>query len=81
MSILYSNFSSSVLKTIGINFQPSFGTANRATAKKFELASMNTDFLEMNSEQIILFLYSIVLITTVYKVVNFLLAKVKISVF
>ena len=35
----------------------------------------------MNSEQIILFLYSVVLITTVYKIVNFLLAKVKISVF
>ena len=35
LSILFSNFSSSTLKTIGINYQPSFGTTNRALAKKF----------------------------------------------
>lgn len=78
---LFTTFSSSVLKTIGINFQPSFGTANRAISSKFELVEVNTDFLLMNSEQIILFFYSVILITTVYKIVNFLLAKVKISIF
>jgi hypothetical protein len=35
----------------------------------------------MNFEQIILFVYAVILISTVYKIVNFLLAKVNITVF
>lgn len=42
---------------------------------------LNTDFLEMNAEPMILFVYSVVLITTVYKVINYLLAKINITVF
>ena len=81
LSMLFENFSSSVLKTIGIEFQPSFGTVNRAKGKKFELSGVTTDFLYMNSEQIIFFIYSVILITTVYKILNFLLAKINIMVF
>lgn len=43
--------------------------------------SMSTDFLAMNVEPIILFLYSVVLTVTVYKFVNYLLGKVNISIF
>ena len=35
----------------------------------------------MNFEQIILFLYSVILITTLYKTINYLLAKINISIF
>ena len=49
LKLMYTNFNSSVLETIGIYFKPSLATTNRATSKKFEILSMNTDFVAMNS--------------------------------
>lgn len=80
--MLFNNFNSSVLKAIGIELNLSLNTKNKfINSPKVSLMSLNSDFLEMNAESVILFLYSVVLTVTVYKFINFLLAKVNISIF
>lgn len=80
--MLFNNFNSSVLKAIGIELNLSLNTKNKfINSPKVSLMNLNSDFLEMNAESVILFLYSVVLTVTVYKFINFLLAKVNISIF
>lgn len=80
--MLFNNFNSSVLKAIGIELNLSLNTKNKfINSPKVSLMNLNSDFLEMNAESVILFLYSVVLTVTVFKFINFLLAKVNISIF
>ena len=79
--MLFNNFNSSVLKAIGIDFTLTLGTSTKTNNPKVTLMNLNTDFLDMNAESIILFLHSVVLTVTVYKFINYLLAKVNISIF
>lgn len=81
LKMIFTNISSSVLSTIGLTFQPSLSGTNLANSNKFILTDQTTDFIAMNTQNFILFLYSTIMITTVYKIVNYLLAKINISVF
>jgi hypothetical protein len=81
LKMLFTNISSSVLATVGLDFQPTLLVTNQSTSNKFILTNQSTDFVAMNAEPFVLFFYSVVLITTVYKIVNYLLAKINISVF
>lgn len=49
LKMLFTNISSSVLATIGLDFQPSLSIANQATSNKFVLTNQSTDFLAMNT--------------------------------
>lgn len=81
LKMIFSSLNSSVLQTVGINIEWSFSVSDKSNNDKLQLMSMSTDFLAMNVEPIILFLYSVVLTVTVYKFVNYLLGKVNISIF
>lgn len=73
---MFKSFNQSVLQNIGIDFNPSFNEIEETTNEKFNLVGISNDFLALNAESIILFLYSVVLIMTVYKFVNYLCSKI-----
>lgn len=49
LKMLFTNINSSVLATIGIDFQPSISVTNLATNTKFYLTNQTTDFIAMNA--------------------------------
>lgn len=70
-----------MLQAVGVSVDWQFSVPDKSRNAKFEVLGVSTDFLAMNAESLILFLYSLLLTATVYKFVNYLLAKVNISIF
>lgn len=81
LKMIFTNINSSVLQTVGINIDWSFSIPDKSNNDKLKLMGMSTDFLAVNGESIVLFVYSVIMTVTVYKFVNYLLAKVNISIF
>jgi hypothetical protein len=81
LAMLFTNFNSSVLQALNININFDLGITDGYTNEKLKLANITVDFAAYNAENIIMFIYSLILIMTILRLIHNLIGRWNLSLF
>ncbi len=81
LAMLFTNFNSSVLQALNININFDLGITDRYTNEKLKLANITVDFAAYNAENVIMFIYSLILIMTILRLIHNLIGRWNLSLF
>lgn len=81
LAMLFTNFNSSVLEALNINIDFNLGIKDSFSNEKLKLANITVDFAAYNGENMIMFIYSLVLMMTILRLIHNLLGRWNLSLF
>jgi hypothetical protein len=81
LAMLFTNFNSSVLQALNININFDLGITDGYTNEKLKLANITVDFAAYNAENVIMFIYSLILIMTILRLIHNLIGRWNLSLF